>query len=104
MVGILGLVLSVGVLTTNYKQYANAATCNTGPFCGGNGGLGGQGVNGGTCTTSNCNGNGASGNGGSGGNANGGQGQNGLNGGNAIPCVDGHRTLTANGHTLVQAC
>lgn len=101
----LGLILTVGALTTIYPGHALGTHCTSGPVCGGNGGLGGTGENGGTCTTNNCNANGGSGNGGNGGNANGGQGQNGLNGPGAIPCVDGHRTLTSSdGRTLIQAC
>jgi hypothetical protein len=106
MVVALWAVLTVGLLTTIYPQQANASkTCNTGPVCGGNGGLGGNGVNGGMCTTSHCNASGGGGNGENGGDANGGQGTNGLPGTGAIPCVDGHRTLTSSdGRTLTQAC
>jgi hypothetical protein len=101
-------ILAVGVLTTIYPQQANAQRCNTGPVCGGNGGLGGTGVNGGTCTQTHCNASGGnSGNGGNGGNANVQypQGKNGINGVGATPCVDGHRTLTSSdGRTVTQAC
>jgi len=94
------LVLTVGV----YPQQTNAQQkSNSGPVCGGNGGLGG--IGGGTCTMDNCNANGGGGNGGSGGNANSGQGQNGVNGAGASPCVGAHRTLTSSdGRTVSQAC
>jgi len=102
----LGFVLTVGVLTTAYPEHAFASHCTSGPVCGGNGGLGGIGVNGGTCTTNSCNANGgSSANGGTGANANGGQGENGPNGAGAPPCVGGHRTLTSSdGRTVTQAC
>ena len=60
MVTTLGLVLTVGVLTTIYSQQAFAVTthCETGPVCGGYGGNAGTGGNGGTCTNNNCNANG----------------------------------------------
>ena len=61
----LGLVLTIGILTTIHSQQAFATPTS---------------INGGTCTTNNCNANGASGNGGSGASGNGGNGAN-SNGG-----------------------
>jgi len=88
-----------------YPGHALGSHCTAGPVCGGNGGNAGTGINGGTCITNSCNANGGSGNGGTGQNANGGQGQNGVIGAGAIPCVDGHRTLTSSdGRTVTQAC
>ena len=51
MVATLGLVLTVGVLTTIYSQqaFAQKSHCTIGPVCGGNGGNGGIGVPGGRC-------------------------------------------------------
>lgn len=75
MVVTLGLVLTVGVLATTYSQQAFGQHNGVSQ----NGGNGGSGSNGAI-------------------------GANGGNGSPNIPCVGGHRTLTANGHTLVQAC
>jgi hypothetical protein len=72
MVATLGLVLSIGILTTIHSQQAFALTRTH------------TGINGGMCTTNNCNANGGSGNGGNGGNSNGGQGGNGGNGGSGM--------------------
>jgi len=63
MVTTLGLVLSIGILSTIHSQQAFALTGTH------------NSINGGICTTNNCNANGVSGNGGSGG-----QGGNGENG------------------------
>ena len=102
---IAGLLLTVGALTTIYPGHALGTHCTAGPVCGGNGGNAGTGINGGTCTTNNCVANGGSGNGGNGQKANGGQGQNGAIGADAIPCVNGHRTLTSSDErTVTQAC
>jgi len=66
MVATLGLVLSIGILTTIHSQQAFALTRT--------------GING-ICTTNNCNANGVKSNGGQGGNSgNGGSGMNGRNG------------------------
>ena len=72
MVVTLGLVLTVGVLATTYSQQAFGQHNGVSQ----NGGNGGSGSNGAI-------------------------GANGGNGSPNIPCVGGHRTLTANGHTLV---
>ena len=80
MVVTLGLVLTVGLLTTIYSQQA----------FGQHSGVSQNGGNGGSGSASNS--------------VPGGIGANGGNGSPNIPCVGGHRTLTANGHTLVQAC
>ena len=107
MVTTLGLVLTVGVLTTIYSQQAFAVTthCQTGPVCGGYGGNAGTGGNGGTCTNNNCNANGGSGNGGNGGNSNGGQGENGKDATGSIACIDHSRTIaSSDGRTITQKC
>jgi hypothetical protein len=65
MAATLGLVLSVGTLTTIHSQQAFATHTD---------------INGGICTRNNCNANGVSGNGINGGNSIGGQGGNGGNG------------------------
>jgi hypothetical protein len=69
MVATLGLVLSIGILTTIHSQQALALTRTH------------TGINGGICTTNNCNANGVNSNGGQGGN--GGNGGSGMNGGNS---------------------
>jgi hypothetical protein len=79
MVFTLGLVLTVGALATIYSQQAF-----------GQDGVSSNGGNGGSGSASN--------------GQPGGIGAKGNNGSPTIPCVGGHRTLTANGHTLVQAC
>jgi hypothetical protein len=80
MVVTLGLVLTVGVLATIYSQQA----------FGQHSGVSQNGGNGGSGSASNS--------------VPGGIGANGVNGSPNIMCVNGHRTLTANGHTLVQSC
>ena len=89
----LGLVLTVGILTTIYSEQAFAAVnygVNAG--IGGNGGNGGKGVNeggvGGICTTSNCIANGKNATGGNGRDSeNGGIGTNGASGGIGAPAT-----------------